>query len=115
MLDKLSRYVQNLCDPAKLYLGISAFIIVLLVIQNMGSKRNKFCIGEHDTCFNATPLNMFLFFVYKLLYVAFFSWLLNYICRSGSPTISWIFVLFPVVLFFVLLTSMTLGPTFIYP
>lgn len=111
----LENYLQNLCSPAKLYLAISAFILFFLVAQNMGSKNHKFCVGDHDTCFNATPLNILLFFVIKILYVGFWSYLLNYACRTGNSSISWILVLFPVILFFVLLTSMTIGPAFIYP
>lgn len=60
-------------------------------------------------------MNIFLFLLLKLAYVGVWTTILNYVCRSGNPIISWIFVLFPIILFFVLLTGIALGPFFIYP
>ena len=108
---------QSLCSPAKFYVTISVVTLAFLIIQNIISNRkgNKFCIGQYDSCFHATFFNIFMFLLLKLIYIVFWTTVLNYVCRTGNATVSWIFVLFPLILFFVLLTGITLGPFFIYP
>ena len=107
---------QSLCSPAKLYLAISVITMLFLILQNLGARRgHKFCVGDYNSCFSATFANIFLFFFFKMLYIGAWTWILNYVCRTGNTTVSWILVLFPIILFFVLLTSLTFGPFFIYP
>ena len=90
--------------------------MLFVVAQNLLARRgNKFCIGDYNSCFHASFANIFVFFFLKLLYIACWTYVLNYVCRTGNPTVSWVLVLFPIILFFVLLTSLTLGPFFIYP
>ena len=109
------KYFQTLCSPAKLYLGISILILVFIVLQNLGSKRGKFCVGDHDTCFNLTAANLIVFLLFKCMWIALWTFVLNYSCRSGHSFWSWVLVLLPVILFLVLLVSLTIGPAFIYP
>jgi hypothetical protein len=94
MLDQLNK----LCKPAYFYFMMSMFIVVFLFIQNLGNT-NLYCVGSYQC---QVP-NKSVIFIGKVLYIIFWTWLLNLICKSGLSEISWLLVLFPVVLFFVLL------------
>jgi hypothetical protein len=93
--------ITKLCPPALLYLVVSLIAIVLIAIQNYGNS-NIFCVGHLSCNVSSTVLIMVL----QLLYVLFWTWVLNLICRAGVPAVSWILVLFPLILFFVLLLAM---------
>jgi len=87
--------LTNLCAPAYLYLAISLFAIIIMAIQNSGNV-NMFCLGSYSCDVSSTSL----IFVIKLLYVLFWTWILNLMCRAGAESLSWVFVLFPFILFF---------------
>ena len=94
MLEQLNK----LCKPAYFYFMMSMFIVVFIFIQNLGNT-NLYCVGSYQC---QVP-NTTVVFIGKVLYIIFWTWLLNLICKSGLSEISWLLVLFPVVLFFVLL------------
>jgi len=83
----------NLCTPAYVYLVISIITIVVMAIQSISSK-GLYCAGT----FACSSSNVYLLFFMKLLYVAFWTWLLNLFCKKVSPILSWILVVGPFVL-----------------
>ena len=87
----------KLCPPAKFYLLLSVISYTLILLQNIGN-RNKFSLGTYS-CDHSSP-GMFL--AGQALYIVLWTWLLNMICKL-NPGISWVIVLFPFVLFFLLL------------
>lgn len=87
--------IRNLCSPAYFYLVISVIVLVAMGIQNVGSN-TTYCAGSY-TC---SVSNTALIFLIKLLYVVFWTWVLNLICNAGAPVVSWILVLLPIVLMF---------------
>jgi hypothetical protein len=87
--------LTNLCTPAYVYLVISLISIIIMALQNTGNS-NIFCLGSYSCSVSSTAL----IFVIKLVYVLFWTWILNLMCRAGAETLSWIFVLLPFVLFF---------------
>jgi hypothetical protein len=42
-------------------------------------------------------------FTIKILYIFFWTWILNLICKGGHKGIAWLLVLFPFLLLFVIL------------
>ena len=89
--------LTNLCSPAEFYLVLSVIALAIMGFQNIGNKE-IYCLGDY-ACM--VPNTSIIFFV-KLLYVAFWTWILNLICKSGSSHIAWLLVLLPVILFFVM-------------
>lgn len=87
--------LTNLCTPSYIYLVISLISIIIMAIQNSGNI-NVFCLGSYSCTVSSTAM----IFVVKLVYVLFWTWILNLMCKSGAETLSWIFVLLPFVLFF---------------
>lgn len=96
--------LSNLCPPAKLYLGISVIALVIMAIQNLGSL-NTYCLGNYSCQVSST----LLIFVVKIVYVLFWTWILNLICNAGLPMLSWFLVLIPFVIMFILVGALMLG------
>jgi len=89
---------RQLCTPSKVYFAFSIFFIILAAIQNIG------CVGEyHLGDYSCNVSSTALVFTFKLIYVLFWTWILNLICKDGHKTFSWFLVLFPILLMFVLL------------
>ena len=95
--------LKNLCEPAMFYLVISLIAILIMAFQNIYSgSNNVYCLGSYSCVVSST----FLIFVIKMVYVIFWTWVLNLICRAGVPVLSWVLVLVPFILQFILLASM---------
>ena len=94
----------SLCSPARLYLSISVIAMVIMLFQNVGSE-NVYCLGS----VSCNVPSVTIIFIIKLLYVLFWTWILNLICKSGNTSISWFLVLFPLILFFILILLMIMS------
>ena len=95
----LSRTIKNLCAPARFYLGVSVFMILLLIVQNLlHNNSNQLCVGSF-TCNVSVFSNVAVIFIIKILYIVLWTWLLNVLCRYGFKPVSWFLVLLPFVLF----------------
>ena len=90
--------LPKLCAPAHVYFVISIIILVLMGLQNRGNNHN-YCLGNYSC---ATSNTTFIFFV-KLLYVIFWTWVLNLICKSGASIVSWVLVMLPILVMFILI------------
>jgi hypothetical protein len=94
----------KLCPPALVYLVISFIAIFIMFFQNIGS-RKIYCLGT-STC---NVSDVYIIFIIKILYVLFWTWVLNLICKSGYEPMSWFLVLFPFLLFFIMIAMMVSG------
>lgn len=90
----------KLCNPAQLYLVISSITIVIMLFQNIGTS-NMLCVGS----LSCNVPSITLIFAVKIIYVLFWTWILNLICKSGHSKIAWFLVLLPFILFFIILLS----------
>jgi len=79
-------------------LNLLPFSIILMIIQNAGNT-NTYCLGNYSCIVSNTAW----VFVGKALYVVFWTFILNLICSQGYKNISWFLVLFPFILFFILI------------
>jgi hypothetical protein len=73
---------MNLCAPAILYLAISLLAIVYFIF---------------------TESYNILFYVFNILMILLWTWILNVICGAGYKWVSWVLVLFPFIILFLLL------------
>lgn len=89
---------NDLCGPAYFYLMISIAALVIIAAQNFGSD-SIYCLGSYS-CY--VP-SITLIFIVKILYIIFWTWLLNIICKSGYTPIAWILFLFPFIFLFILI------------
>ena len=97
-LDKYVKDLRNLCTPAFIYLLISVIAFITIAVQNFGNT-TKYCLGAYE-CY--VP-NTFVIFVFKTVYILFWTFILNSLCKAGYKEISWLLVLLPILLLFVIL------------
>ena len=93
--------LKNLCAPALFYLVISLITVVIMAFQNYGNQ-DVYCLGYYS----CDVSSVYIVFLLKLVYIIFWTWILNLICGAGAPAISWLLVLFPILLFFILIGLM---------
>ena len=93
--------LKNMCTPAYVYLVISTIALIVMAFQNLGNV-NMYCIGSYSC--NVSSVSMI--FILKALYILFWTWVLNIICRGGAPGLAWFFVLLPYILMFILIGAL---------
>jgi hypothetical protein len=96
--------VKELCSPAALYFIISMAALTIVVLQNLGNT-NSYNIGN----FSCRVPNTVLVFIIKFIYIVFWTYVLNLICRDGHVGISWLLVLLPWILLFVIIGLLMLN------
>jgi len=92
------RSLKELCSPAALYFIMSIFSLLMILFQNLGNS-NSYHMGNFSCRVPSTTL----IFIIKLIYILFWTWILNLICKDGHTGVSWLLVLFPFILFFILI------------
>lgn len=100
---RISGDFRHLCKPAMVYLAISVVALIAIAYQNMGLS-NLYCMGDFSCYVPSTAAVIFS----EALYILFWTWILHLMCRTGYASISWFLVVFPLVLFFVLIGLMML-------
>tara|TARA_B100001093_G_C26775255_1_gene992033 strand:- start:1228 stop:1572 length:345 start_codon:yes stop_codon:yes gene_type:complete len=97
-LDKYVKDFKTLCSPAFIYLLVSVLIFIVVALQNFGNT-TKYCLGE----FKCNVPNTFMIFVMHAIYILFWTFILNSLCKAGYKEVSWFLVLLPLILLFVIL------------
>ena len=90
--------LKELCTPAMIYFVISMISLVMVLLQNLGNNQSY-----HVGSFSCRVPNTTLVFTVKLIYILFWTWVLNLICKDGHTSISWLLVLLPWILLFVMM------------
>ena len=92
--------LKGLCPPAKFYLYLSVFGLLLSLVQNAQNlDNNKYKCGSYS----ANVPSVLLIFVFKMIYIVFWTYVLNLLCRDDKKPFAWLLVLFPFILLFVIL------------
>jgi len=89
--------VKELCAPAMVYFVLSMIVIFVLLMQNLGNK-TKYRVGN----MSCSVTNTTMLFIVKIIYVFFWTYVLNLICKDGYPELSWLLVFLPFVWFFMI-------------
>ena len=88
----------DLCSPALFYFYISIFALIITIIQNFGNN-GIYTLGS----FSVKVPSTIIIFIVKILYILFWTWILNLICKDGYKGVAWLLVLLPFILFFVII------------
>ena len=99
--------LKELCTPAFLYFVLSILGVLVSVVQNLGNSR-RYNLGMLSTSVPST----FLVFVVKIIYILFWTWVLNLMCKDGHKEIAWFLVLIPFILLFLIMGSMMGGSSY---
>lgn len=98
------RTLKELCTPAALYFVISIIALVIVLLQNLGN-RDSYNVGN----FSCRVPNTAFVFIIKFIYIVFWTYVLNLICKDGHIGISWLLVLLPWILLFVIMGMLMLN------
>jgi hypothetical protein len=90
--------LSQLCTPSYVYFIVSVLAIAMSAVQNMGN-RNKYTLGMYSC---RVPSCLMVFIV-KVIYILFWTWILNLMCKDGHSGIAWFLVLLPFILLFVIM------------
>jgi|TARA_B110000259_G_C13851611_1_gene337055 hypothetical protein len=101
---KLIKKIQKLCAPAHVYLVISVIGMIVMMFQNAGNT-NSYCVGN----FECEVPNTAAVFIGKAIYIAFWTFLLNALCKAGYKKVSWFIVLIPFILLAILIGMLMLN------
>jgi len=88
--------LRQLCTPAYVYFILSVLMIVVAAFQNMGNN-GRYTLGM----FSCMVPSCVLVFALKIVYILFWTWVLNLMCQDGHSEIAWFLLLLPFVLLFV--------------
>ena len=94
---RFPRSLKELCTPALIYFVISIIGLLMVLFQNLGNS-NSYNIGNFSFRVPSTAL----VFIIKFIYILFWTWVLNLICKDGHTNISWLLILLPFILLFVM-------------
>jgi hypothetical protein len=90
--------LNQLCTPSYIYFIISVIGLALAAMQNIGNSQ-LYCLGS----FSCQVPSTIAIFIFKLVYILFWTWVLNLMCKDGEETIAWLLVMLPFILLFVIL------------
>ena len=90
--------INDLCAPAMIYFIISMVVLVLVLFQNLGNT-NMYNVGS----FSCRVPNTAVCFILKFIYVLFWTYVLNLICKDGHKGLSWLLLLLPFIFLFVII------------
>jgi hypothetical protein len=95
---RFPRTLKELCTPAAVYFVISVIGLVISIFQNLGNS-DSYQLGN----FSCQVPNTLIIFILQFIYVLFWTYVLNLICKDGHSGLSWFLVLLPWILLFVLM------------
>lgn len=96
--------LKELCTPAALYFVISMLSLVIVMFQNLDNT-NRYNVGN----FSCHVPNTFVVFIIQFIYILFWTYILNLICKDGHVGLSWLLVLLPWILLFVIMGLLMLN------
>jgi len=90
--------LSQLCTPSLVYFVISVICLAMAVMQNLGNN-HRYNLGS----FSCQVPSCVAVFIIKVVYVLFWTWILNLMCRDGHTEIAWFLVLLPFILFAIII------------
>lgn len=82
--------IHKMCTPASVYFWVSIIGVIIIAIQNIHNS-TSYHIGDFSC---KVPNTMFIFLI-KCIYILFWTYILNLICKDGHKNLSWLLVLMP--------------------
>jgi hypothetical protein len=88
--------LRKMCTPATIYFIISLIALIILGLSNL-STPDQLCIGDYS-CYVG---NNTVVFILNAIYIVFWTFILDLMCKNGYADLSWIILLLPFILTFV--------------
>ena len=93
---KYTPKLKNLCTPSMLYFVLSLIALILVRIQHLNGNDHSLCMGQYK----CTVGSKTVVFLLHAVYILFWTFVLDLICKAGYSELSWFIFLIPFLLFF---------------
>ena len=90
---------KKICTPAFLYFLLSIIAFLMLGLQNVDGDDKKLCAGSYS----CSVASKSVIFILHAIYIMFWTFVLDLLCKSGYSELSWFIVFLPFMLFFLFL------------
>lgn len=100
------KYITNLCRPARMYFYVNVVILILILFQNSTVASDILCLGNYECYVENKWVSLFS----NGIYIAFWTFVFNLMCRQGYTNFAWFLFLFPFILvaiYFILVLGLT--------
>ena len=87
--------LKKMCTPATIYFVISLISLIVLGVMNIGDNETL-CVGNY----NCHVGNKSLVFIIDGIYILFWTFVLDLMCKNGYTDLSWFILLLPFILSF---------------
>ena len=97
-MDGIINRVRSLCTPALIFFIISVVSLFGMLFDNLEN--------THHYCFRNVSCNVAntsTIFIVEILFLVFWTWVLDFICSRGYTNFAWFILLFPYILLLALL------------
>ena len=98
MMDGIISKIQSLCTPAFIFFILSVVSLFVMIFDNIDNTHH-YCFGN----VSCNVANTSTIFIVEILFIVFWTWVLNAICSRGYVNVAWFILLFPYILLFALL------------
>jgi hypothetical protein len=88
--------LRDMCTPATIYFVISLIALIILGLFNL-SNPDILCIGDYS----CNVGNNTVVFILNAIYIIFWTFILDLMCKNGYSDLSWLILLLPFILTFV--------------
>lgn len=90
--------LRDMCTPATIYFVISLVFLIILGVNNL-EDADRLCLGDYS-CYVGNNTMVFLL---NAIYILFWTFVLDLMCKSGYSTLSWAVLLLPFIITFLVL------------
>jgi hypothetical protein len=97
-MDGIINKVRSLCTPALIFFIISVLSLFMMLFDNL-ENTHHYCFGN----VSCNVANTSTIFIVEILFLVFWTWVLDFICSRGYTNFAWFILLFPYILLFTLL------------
>jgi hypothetical protein len=90
--------LRKMCTPATIYFIISLIFLIIMGVSNL-NETERLCLGDYS-CYVGSNTMVFLL---NAIYILFWTFILDLMCKNGYSSLSWIILLLPFLLSLVIL------------
>ncbi len=93
--------LRKMCTPATIYFVISLVFLIFMGMYNLNDS-DRLCLGDYS-CYVGNNTMVFLL---NAIYILFWTFILDLMCKNGYSSLSWFVLLLPFILSFIFLALM---------
>ena len=93
--------LRNMCTPATIYFVISLIGLILVGVNNLDNN-DKICVGDYN-CYVGNNTTIFII---NAIYILFWTFVLDLMCKAGYSSLSWFILLLPFIILFIVFATL---------